>query len=142
MRKISTIVWVILWCVVIVSCGTTVPTATVTAPQELGMGLIRGQLLNQYNQPLANRTVRLAALYGEGETQAYISDDSGGIGGVTDASGAFAIGNIPPGKYVILLVIREGVSVALMQKNSTERIIEIRANKLFDLGPAAITLSE
>jgi hypothetical protein len=104
------------------------------------MGLLRGQLLSENNQPLANRTVRLAAMYGEGATQAYISDDSGGIGGVTDASGTFAISNIPPGRYVILFVIREGVSFALIQKNGTERVVEIRADALEDLGSATISL--
>lgn len=142
MQKISTFIWTMVFCLVFVSCTTAAPTTMLDVPQEQGMGLIRGQLLNQNNQPLANRTVRLAAVYGEGATQAYISDDSGGIGGVTDVSGTFAIGNIPPGKYVILLVIREGVSVALMQKNGTERIIEIRADALVDLGPAAITLPQ
>ena len=111
-------------------------------PAVAGMGLMRGQLLDQNNQPLANRTVRLAAVYGEGDQQAYIADDSGGVGGVTDAGGAFMIANIPPGKYVVLLVLREGISIALMQKNGTERIIEIRPDALFDLGSAAISIPQ
>ena len=124
----------------LVGCSAGTPQAAQTGVQAQGMGLLRGQLLSENNQPLANRTVRLAAMYGEGATQAYISDDSGGIGGVTDASGTFAISNIPPGRYVILLVIREGISVALMQKNGTERVVEIRADALEDLGPATISL--
>jgi hypothetical protein len=131
--------------VVLFGCGTQPqPTISETTqiPAEAGMGLMRGQLLDQNNQPLANRSVRLAAVYGEGEQQAYVADESGGVGGVTDAAGAFAIANIPPGKYVVLLVLREGISLALMQKNGTERIIEIRPDVLFDLGPAAITIPQ
>ena len=124
----------------LVGCSAVTPQAAQTGVQVQGMGLLRGQLLSENNRPLANRTVRLAAMYGEGATQAYISEDSGGIGGVTDASGTFAISNIPPGRYVILLVIREGISVALMQKNGTERVVEIRADALEDLGPATISL--
>jgi hypothetical protein len=142
MHNIRKILCAVLSCLVMVGCTAIAPSPTLTAPSAQGMGLLRGQLLSQNSQPLANRTVRLAALYGEGATQAYIADDSGGIGGLTDARGAFAIGNIPPGRYVILLVIREGVSVALMQKNGTERIIDIRADALIDLGPATITLPE
>ena len=58
---------------------TSTPDVTAIATVK-GMGLMRGQLFDQANQPLANRTVRLATLYGEGATQAYIADDSGGIG--------------------------------------------------------------
>jgi hypothetical protein len=131
--------------VVLLGCGAPSQPMMGDAPQVpavAGMGLMRGQLLDQNNQPLANRTVRLAAVYGEGEQQAYVADDSGGVGGVTDASGTFAIGNIPPGKYVVLLVVREGISLALMQKSGTERIIDIRPDALFDLGSAAITIPQ
>lgn len=130
----------------VLSACAAAPVQTTDVPAQTpataipGTGQVRGQLLTSEGQPLANRTVRLATVYGTGSELAYVADESGGIGGVTDASGGFAISGVPVGRYVILLVVREGISIALLQPDGKEKIIEVTADKLVDIGAAKIKM--
>jgi hypothetical protein len=99
---------------------------------------MRGRLLSAQGSPLANRSVRLASIYETNGKSAYVVDDAGGIGGVTDASGVFAIGNIPPGNYVVVVVEGEGLYAALLDRNGTEQVFELKANKLTDIGTISL----
>jgi hypothetical protein len=84
--------------------------------------------------------VRLAPIYGSGDQQAYVLDEAGGIGGVTNENGEFAITNIPPGRYVLLLIVEEGLSIAILEPDGKEKVIELAADKLIDVGTVRITI--
>lgn len=105
-----------------------------------GMALIRGRLLDASGSPLSNRSVRLAAIYDADSKQAYVVDDAGGIGGVTDAEGTFAVGNIPPGRYVLVVVVSEGMYAALLDRDGNEQVFALQADKLTDIGAVRIKL--
>lgn len=134
--------WIWLFCILLITGCTQTTLNTMPAGTTPGTGQLRGQLLTTNGQTLGNRTVRLAMVYGEGAQLAYVADESGGLGGVTDARGAFAIADIPPGRYVLLVVLREGISIALLQPNGSEKIITIRADAQEDLGTVKIRLPE
>lgn len=127
-------------CLWLMSCSS-VPTTTIEVPPaQPGFALMRGRMQDAQGNDLANWSVRLAPIYGSGNQQAYVLDEAGGIGGVTNENGEFAITNIPPGRYVILLIVEEGLSVAILEPNGIEKVVELAADKLTDIGTARITL--
>jgi len=125
--------------VVLASCSTATPAPIMPTVQP-GMSLLRGRLLDASGSPLSNRSVRLAPVYDADGKQAYVVDDAGGIGGVTNAEGAFALGNIPPGRYVLVVVVSEGMYAALLDRDGNEQLFNLRADKLTDIGAVRIQL--
>ncbi|MCX6014948.1 MAG: carboxypeptidase-like regulatory domain-containing protein [Chloroflexales bacterium] len=131
----------ILAIVSLAGCATTAPaTPTPNAPIQAGMALLRGRLLTSQGVVIANRAVHLAPIYGEGDQQAYVFDSSTGVGSVTDANGGFVMVNIPPGRYVFLVVVSEGLTAALLDKAGNEKIWELKADQLQDIGDAKVNL--
>ncbi len=122
-------------------CAATAPAMpTPSAPVQAGKALLRGRLLNPQGVVIANRAVHLAPIYGEGDQLAYVFDAATGIGSVTDANGGFVMVNIPPGRYVFLVVVSEGLTAALLDKAGNEKIWELKADQLQDLGDAKVNL--
>ncbi|MEY2846162.1 MAG: hypothetical protein RL076_1708 [Chloroflexota bacterium] len=118
--------------------GTAPPTPAV--PHTAGMALMRGRLVNASGGVIANRSIYLATVYGSGDKQAYVFDSGAGVGGVTDADGAFALNNIPPGRYVLLLVLGEGQTIAILDTNGSEKIWELTADQLTDVQTVRIQM--
>jgi hypothetical protein len=122
-------------------CAGTAPAMpTPNAPVQAGKALLRGRLLNLQGAVIANRAVHLAPIYGEGDQQAYVFDSATSIGSVTDANGGFVMVNIPPGRYVFLVVVSEGLTAALLDKAGNEKIWEFKADQLQDIGDAKVNL--
>jgi len=97
-------------------------------------------LVSANGAAIANRSIYLATVYGSGDKQAYVFDSGAGIGGVTDANGAFALNNIPPGRYVLLLVLGEGQTIAIVDSNGSEKVWELTADQLTDIQTARIQM--
>jgi len=133
--------WLICTIVVLTGCAGTAPAMpTPNAPVQAGKALLRGRLLNPQGVVIANRAVHLAPIYGEGNQQAYVFDASTGVGSVTDANGGFVMVNIPPGRYVFLVVVSEGLTAALLDKAGNEKIWDLKADQLQDIGDAKVNL--
>lgn len=133
--------WLICMIVVLTGCAGTAPAMpTPNAPIQAGNALLRGRLLNSQGMVIANRAVHLAPIYGEGDQQAYVFDSSTGVGSVTDANGGFVMVNIPPGRYVFLVVVSEGLTAALLDKAGNEKIWDLKADQLQDIGDAKVNL--
>lgn len=122
------------------ACSTSAATTIDVPPAKPGFALIRGRLQDAQGVDLTNWSVRLAPIYGSGNQQAYVLDEAGGIGGVTNEAGQFAITNVPPGRYVLLLIIEEGLSVAILDADGIEKVFELTADKLTDIGTARISI--
>lgn len=137
--QITRIFVIVISCLWLIACSAT-PTTIDVPPAQPGFALMRGRMQDAQGNALANWSVRLAPIYGSGTQQAYVLDEAGGIGGVTNEQGEFAITNIPPGRYVILLIIEEGLSVALLDATGIEKVFELSADKLIDIGTARITI--
>ncbi len=138
--QITRIFIMFISCLWLMACNATPATSIEVPPAQPGFGLMRGRIQDAQGSALANWSVRLAPIYGSGNQQAYVLDEAGGIGGVTNDNGEFAITNIPPGRYVILLIIEEGLSVAILDSNGIEKVFEITADKLIDIGTVRITI--
>ena len=129
------------------ACGTSpfesplVPTATV-APLTLeqGMGGVRGQIVASPADWAGQEiTVYLAAYYAgaEGQGGFFALEPSQAPRVPAGADGAFQMGNIPPGEYVV--VIGPGPEAALaIQENSAPKIFEIVAGEILDLGEVSL----
>lgn len=139
--QITRVLLIFISCLWLIGCSGSTPATTIAVPPaQPGLALIRGRMQDAQGNALANWSVRLAPIYGSGDQQAYVLDEAGGIGGVTNENGEFAITNIPPGRYVLLLIIEEGLSIAILEPDGTEKVIELAADKLTDIGTARITI--
>ena len=140
-RFLSAYIWLLSVCVVLVGCASAMPAMpTPNVPIQAGKALLRGRLLTPQGAVIANRAIHLAPIYGEGDQLAYVFDAATGIGSVTDANGAFVMVNIPPGRYVFLVVVSEGLTAALLDKSGTEKIWDFKADQLQDIGDAKVNL--
>lgn len=138
--QITRVLLIFISCFWLIACSSTPATTIEVPPAQPGLALMRGRMQDAQGSALANWSVRLAPIYGSGDQQAYVLDEAGGIGGVTNENGEFAITNIPPGRYVILLIVEEGLSIAILEPDGTEKVVELAANKLTDIGTARITI--
>ena len=140
-RFLSPYIWLLIAIVSLTGCATTAPAMpTPNVPIQAGKALLRGRLLTPQGAVIANRAVHLAPIYGEGDQLAYVFDSATGIGSVTDANGGFVMVNIPPGRYVFLVVVSEGLTAALLDKAGNEKIWELNADQLQDIGDAKVNL--
>lgn len=132
----------VLLLVLVSACGKSVTTLppTPVVPHKAGMALMRGQLVDTGSKAIANRSIYLATVYGSGDKLAYVFDAAAGIGGVTDANGAFALNNIPPGRYVLLLGLAEGQTIAVLDANGNEKVWELNADQMTDVQTARIQI--
>lgn len=138
---LSPYIWLLIVIVSLAGCAATAPAMpTPNVPIQSGKALLRGRLLTPQGAVIANRAVHLAPIYGEGDQLAYVFDSATGIGSVTDANGAFVMVNIPPGRYVFLVVVSEGLTAALLDDAGNEKIWELKADQLQDLGDAKVNL--
>jgi hypothetical protein len=138
---LSPYIWLLIVIVSLSGCAATAPAMpTPNVPIQAGKALLRGRLLTPQGAVIANRAVHLAPIYGEGDQLAYVFDSATGIGSVTDANGAFVMVNIPPGRYVFLVVVSEGLTAALLDDAGNEKIWELKADQLQDLGDAKVNL--
>ena len=138
---LSPYIWLLIVIVSLAGCAATAPAMpTPNVPIQAGKALLRGRLLTPQGVVIANRAVHLAPIYGEGDQLAYVFDSATGIGSVTDANGAFVMVNIPPGRYVFLVVVSEGLTAALLDDAGNEKIWELKADQLQDLGDAKVNL--
>ena len=140
-RFLFSYIWALCVMVLLPGCATTAPAMpTPNAPIQAGKAVLRGRLLTPQGAVLAYRAVHLAPIYGEGNQLAYVFDAATGVGSVTDANGAFVMVNIPPGRYVFLVIASEGLTVALLDNAGTEKIWDFKADQLQDLGDAKVNL--
>jgi hypothetical protein len=140
-RFLSPYIWLLLVIVSLSGCAATAPAMpTPNVPVQAGKALLRGRLLTPQGAVIANRAVHLAPIYGEGDQLAYVFDAATGVGSVTDANGGFVMVNIPPGRYVFLVVVSEGLTAALLDNAGNEKIWELKADQLQDLGDAKVNL--
>jgi hypothetical protein len=138
---LSPYIWLLIVIVSLAGCAATAPAMpTPNVPIQAGKALLRGRLLTPQGAVITNRAVHLAPIYGEGDQLAYVFDSATGIGSVTDANGAFVMVNIPPGRYVFLVVVSEGLTAALLDDAGNEKIWELKADQLQDLGDAKVNL--
>jgi hypothetical protein len=138
--QITRVFILLVSCIWLIACSSTPAMTIEVPPAQPGLALVRGRMQDVQGNALANWSVRLAPIYGSGDQQAYVLDEAGGIGGVTNENGEFAITNIPPGRYVMLLIVEEGLSIAILEPDGKEKVIELAADKLTDIGTARITI--
>ncbi len=112
------------------------PTA-VPAPKP-GSGNLRGNLANiTTHKPLAGATLRLGALLmltPGPDFMVNVSQTESPLA-LTADDGSFVFANIPPGKYVIVMMIGlESRFVGEPGQPNKERLVEVSADKTVDLG--------
>lgn len=57
----------------------------------------------------------------------------------TDDQGRFAIGNVPPGEYILIVFTPDSISVAFEQNSDRELAVVVEAGKVLDMGDVPVT---
>ena len=116
--------------------------STTPAPLTLepGMGGVKGTIVVSRPDWAGQAiTVYLAAYYAgaEGQGGFFALEPSQSPRTPAAANGAFQMGNVPPGEYVV--VIGPGPEAALaIQENGAPKIFEIVAGEILDLGEVSL----
>jgi hypothetical protein len=111
------------------------PTPTVPAPNG-GNATVAGQVVSNTNQaPIKETVVQLAQIYRDQNTQqaVYALDLARAPGSFTDQRGFFAITDVPPGEYAIIVGDYYGVNDVVQQEGNAQ-IFKAEAGKTLNVG--------
>lgn len=111
------------------------PTPTVPAPSG-DKATLSGQVLSNTNQaPIKETVVQLAQIYRDPKTQeaVYALDLARAPGTFTDQNGFFAIADVPPGEYAIIVGDYYGTN-DVVQQDGNAQIFKTEAGKTLNVG--------
>ena len=115
------------------ACANNVKQPALPPPEE-GKANVVGKVQSSQGEPYQNFNVRLAEVYWQGETGAYVLDESFSPGGISDADGRFQILNVPAGEYVVVLGEPNQEYKTVTDSNDVLKRITVVAGETFDLG--------
>lgn len=117
-------------------------TVTVTPlpqPQE-SKATITGRIVSEEGYPISDVTIRIAEVYRQEEEGAFVLDDAFSPGSTTDRYGFFAIENIEPKEYVIV-VGDPRTQYDIVSKGSGEaHVWEVLQDQILDVGKLEVDL--
>jgi Tfp pilus assembly protein PilP len=111
------------------------PTPTILAPSG-EKSTLAGRIVSNTDQaPIKETIVQLAQIYRDSKTNeaVYALDLARAPGGWTDANGYFAIGDVQPGEYAVVVGDYYGVN-EVVQETGNARIFKTEAGKVLNVG--------
>jgi hypothetical protein len=123
-----------------------VPTITIPTP-SVGLGVVRGWLIQETGQPIGNTQVRLGDIVWfegqEGQDGLVISERSRAPQTISDAQGRFVIADVSPGTYGLIVADPTSTEPIFVRDRTTGRtlLIEVKMDKIVDLGKVVVNLS-
>lgn len=112
----------------------------VTTPAQ-DVAAVTGVILSQENgQPLSGISVHLAQVFRQGNEAAYILNTATSPSTVTDRAGQFAISNIPPREYVIVIGDPSARYAILTEPDGRAKVWSTQPGKILDIGIHRVTL--
>jgi len=118
------------------SVATSAPAPSV-APPAAGTATITGRVVsNSDRAPIDKVLVRLAPLFTNPETgeSAFALDLAQAPGAISDAQGFFAIPDVAPNRYVIVIGDHFGVHDVIADSDGLARAYEAKAGSVLDAG--------
>jgi hypothetical protein len=118
------------------------PTPTIPAPSG-EKSTVAGQVVSNSNQaPIQQTVVQLAQIYRDAKTNeaVYALDLARAPGGFTDQNGYFAITDVPPGEYAIMVgdyygqndIVREGDNAQIFKADAGKTlnvgVVQVKPN--------------
>ena len=118
------------------------PTPVILGPLSLepGMGGAKGQIVSSPAEWQGQQVIVFFAEYYEGgENQGgfFVLEPSQAPSTLTDATGAFQIGALPPRKYVVVIGPDAEKALAI-QEDARPKVVEIVAGEVTDLGDISL----
>lgn len=111
------------------------PTPTIPTPNG-DNSTLSGQVVSNTNQaPIKETVVQLAQIYRDANTQeaVYALDLARAPGTFTDQNGFFAITDVPPGEYAIIVGDYYGTNDVVQQEGNAQ-IFKTEAGKVLNVG--------
>lgn len=129
---------------VVTPTSTQISTPTepeVVAPQA-GKATLIGKVVSiQDGSPMANTVVRLAEVYRQGDEGAFVLDGAYSPGDITDNQGKFAIQNVDPKEYVIVVGDVYDKYQIIADPNDDAKIFLAFENEILDIGELKVDLT-
>jgi len=102
--------------------------------------LIGRVVLSNNHQALANTSIRLAKVqWNEQKTEGiFVLDTANSPGALTRSDGSFALMNIEPGDYVIIVGDVIGVHVIISEPDGKAKVYTAEQNQILDIGTLEI----
>jgi hypothetical protein len=102
--------------------------------------LIGRVVLSNNHQALANTSIRLAKVqWNEQKTEGiFVLDTANSPGALTRSDGSFALMNIEPGDYVIIVGDVIGVHVIISEPDGKAKVYTAEQNQILDIGTVEI----
>lgn len=117
------------------------PFAKPVVTPAQGASAVTGVILSQENgQPLSGISVHLAEVFRQGNEAAYILNTATSPSTVTDRAGQFAISNIPPREYVIVIGDPSARYAILTEPDGRAKVWSTQPGKILDIGIHRVTL--
>lgn len=118
-----------------VSIATATPLVVPTASAD--SGVVTGKLLNiETKEPIAFQSVYLAKknFLTPGPGYTYTLKENSSPHSLTNEEGAFAIGNVPPGDYILMIFTPFGSTVVMQPNSDRELDLVVTAGLVLDIG--------
>lgn len=91
--------------------------------------------------PIPGVAVRLAEVYREGDSGAFVLDDAFSPATLTDDNGWFVIENAEPGEYVIVVGDMSVAYEIITKESGDAKVWELRQGEVLDIGVLEVTLN-
>jgi hypothetical protein len=114
---------------------------SVPAPAD-GKTTVAGRVISEETkQPMVGVPVRLAEVYREGESGAFILDGAFSPGARTDDQGYFIISDVDVFEYVIVVGDVENLYMIIQNSQGTAKVWETFEGQILETGILEVTLS-
>lgn len=123
-----------------IEMGSVLPSPTPFPTPETGRATVTGRVISSSGQPVLRVPVWLAEVVRQGEEGVYVLDSRSSPGAYTDDKGIFAIPNINPGEYVIVIGDPEGLYEIITEPSGRARVWNIPPDQIVNIGELKVTL--
>lgn len=118
-----------------VSIATATPLVVPTASAD--SGVVTGKLINsETGNPIAFQSVYLGMknYLTPGPGYTYTLQENSSPHSLTNEDGEFAIANVPPGEYILMIFTPFGATVVMQPNSDRELDLVVTAGKVLDIG--------
>lgn len=118
-----------------VSIATATPLVVPTASAD--SGVVTGKLINsETGNPIAFQSVYLGVknYLTPGPGYTYTLQENSSPHSLTNEDGEFAIANVPPGEYILMIFTPFGATVVMQPNSDRELDLVVTAGKVLDIG--------
>jgi hypothetical protein len=108
---------------------------------DTGYSTVTGKIINkEFDEPLTFSVVRLAEVFREGDSGAYVLNEAFSPGARTDMDGVFVFNNVEAREYVLVVGDVTSTYQIIKNKDGSAKIWNAPMNEITDMGVIEVNL--